>query len=76
MSVGVGQRGGADFRAEDGLMVQLESGVASFEEAMSSMGVVFGVGRTSPPRRVRSVKRRMACRLPWASCGRLVMAVS
>ena len=33
-----------DFRAEDGLMVQLESGVASFEEAMSSLGIVFGEG--------------------------------
>ena len=33
-----------DLRGDEGLMIQLESGVASFEAAMSSLGIVFGEG--------------------------------
>ena len=60
-----------DFRAEDGLMVQLESGVASFEEAMSSLGIVFGEGGPDLTSAAGSIREAAdGLPLPWVSCGR------
>ena len=56
-----------DFRAEDGLMVQLESGVASFEEAMSSLGIVFGEGGPDLTSAAGSIREAAdGCHLPWS----------